>query len=470
MVALTGLAVTVEAYWRLPCSLIQTGRIDPVINPGMISPHVHKIVGASNINPNSTYDTLQTAGCTSCSIQADKSAYWAPQLYYNHPNGTYEEVGNSGMTVYYLGRGDNRTNAIPFPPGFRMSSGDNFARSFNYTAKTYLETRPIADRVTFACLDYNHPTPEHSGLNQTKCPDGLRAQVHFQSCWNGKDLYVDDNSQRHVAYMSGIDNGVCPPTHPVQLLHLFFEVLYSMDSVTQSDGGHFTFSNGDPTGYGWHGVFINGWDIPTLTSAIKTCAYNEGSDGNIGACPVLQASVDDNYDTTCPPRAQLINEPTRGLIAAMPGCNVQTFGPEPATDDTQFCPPGSPLPSINKIDTSKTPKPVTVRAVGAYQSLGCYTDNNTYGRALNGPRFSDTKNMTVENCVTFCENKNFAFAGLEYAQECYCGRSLSFGSKACDAQSCNMPCKGNSSQVCGAGGELSVYQKGGKARRAASLE
>ncbi len=371
------------------------------------------------------------------------------------------------MTVYYLGRGDNRTNAIPFPPGFKMASGDNFARSYNTTAKTYLGDRNIADRVSYACLDYDHPTPEQPGLNQTNCPGGLRAQVHFQSCWNGKELYVVDNSNSHVAYMSGIDNGVCPPTHPIQLLHVFVEVLYSMDSVTQSPGGHFTFSNGDPTGFGFHAVFINGWDIPTLESAIKTCAYNEDSDGNIGDCPVLQASVDDNYEKTCPPRAQLIDEPTRGLVANLPGCNVQTFGPEPATDDTQFCPPGHPLPAINAIDFSKTPKPTTVSGVGDYLSIGCYSDNNNVGRALNGPKYTDPTGMCVEDCIRFCEDKHFQYAGVEYAQECYCGRNLSFGSKAIDAGQCDTGCKGNSTQLCGGWGKVSVYQRGGKYRRSA---
>ncbi len=50
-VALTGLAVTVDAYWRMPCGLIQTGRVDAVINPGMISPHVHGLVGAASKFP-----------------------------------------------------------------------------------------------------------------------------------------------------------------------------------------------------------------------------------------------------------------------------------------------------------------------------------------------------------------------------------------------------------------------------------
>ena len=36
-------------------------------------------------------------------VQKDTSAYWTPQLYYAHANGSFEEVPNYGMTVYYVG-------------------------------------------------------------------------------------------------------------------------------------------------------------------------------------------------------------------------------------------------------------------------------------------------------------------------------------------------------------------------------
>ena len=227
-----------------------------------------------DIGFNSTYNDLRAANCTSCEVSADKSAYWTPLLYYQHSNGSFEEVPNIGMTVYYLGRGENRTNARPFPPGFQMVSGDAGARSYDDKTLTldngtyvngtcddgvcqggtfvegrqpngrYFIGRPISDRVSHACLDTS-PLPETPSLSRTSCINGVRTQIHFQSCWNGVDLYKSDNS--HVAYMSQIDNGICPPGYPVQLMHLFYEVLYSVDKINQ-DGGQFVFAQGDPTG------------------------------------------------------------------------------------------------------------------------------------------------------------------------------------------------------------------------------
>lgn len=43
----------VDAFWRMNCGTIQLGRIDPIINPGGISGHVHILAG-----PNSTLREL----------------------------------------------------------------------------------------------------------------------------------------------------------------------------------------------------------------------------------------------------------------------------------------------------------------------------------------------------------------------------------------------------------------------------
>jgi hypothetical protein len=116
--------------------------------------HLHLVDQVSDININSTQDTLSASPCTSCTIQADKSAYWTPQLYYAHADGTFEEVPNGGMAVYYLGRGDSG-GWKPFPKGLRMLSGNNAARSYDATALTVASGgRPIADRVS--CLTRNH--------------------------------------------------------------------------------------------------------------------------------------------------------------------------------------------------------------------------------------------------------------------------------------------------------------------------
>lgn len=126
-----------------------------------------------------------------------------------------------------------------------MLSGDAAARSFNDTPTSSITgAKPYGNRVSFNCLQ-DSPNPESPQMNMTNCDNGLRAQVQFQSCWDGVNNYLPDNS--HVAYMSDIDNGACPPGYPVQFMHLFFEVLYSVNNI-KLDGGKFVFAHGDPTG------------------------------------------------------------------------------------------------------------------------------------------------------------------------------------------------------------------------------
>ena len=50
---------------------------------------------------------------------------------------------------------------------------------------------------------------------QTGCTNVMRAQVNFQSCWDGVNLYLDGNAR--VDYLSGIDYGEYPPSHLVPI-------------------------------------------------------------------------------------------------------------------------------------------------------------------------------------------------------------------------------------------------------------
>ncbi|KAI9847201.1 MAG: hypothetical protein M1837_003065 [Sclerophora amabilis] len=485
-----------DGFWRLSCNLIQTGRIDPVVNPGRTSGHVHKISGASNINIDSTYESLQKASCTSCSVQADKSAYWTPMLYYQYADGSFQDVPNNGMAIYYLGRGDDKANLRPFPPGFRMLSGSPGLRSYDSSTLMYRGKRPVADRVSFACLD-GTPSKELNYMGKTDCKDGLRAQIHFQSCWNGKDLYLADNS--HVAYMSGLDNGQCPPTHPVPLVHLFYEVLYSVNQIKKENGGRFVFAQGDTTGYGFHGDFLNGWDNDTLTKATRECA-NTNSPA-VEDCAALKVTNDKKAGQNCPPRPPIIQEQTTGRLPRLPGCITVTSGPGRASISDMNCangstnppadqPPIPPRPLSSSLSsassasssttlrtsttrpsssTSTTLGTSTTRSSGStsptatskppnpaspWVYLGCASE--TTPRALTGASFAND-NMTPKLCQAFCEKSDMPLSGTEYGRECYCGAALPPNSRL-DQSGCTKPCKGDASSTCGGSNRLSVFK------------
>ena len=262
--------------------------------------------------------------------------YWSPQLYYQHGNGSFQDVPDGGMVVYYLNRGANASSTVAFPPGFRMVTGDSTLRSYDAKSLTYLGGRPIADRVSFKCLDSSGEIEETHSMTRTDCDTGMRAQMQFQTCWDGINTYKSDQS--HVAYLSELDNGACPPTHPVTLPHLFAEVLYFVNNVQRSQGGRFVFANGDTTGYGFHADFLNGWDAGVLENAVKNC-LNDPNIRDIQSCPILNESYNPDFPRTCPEQPPEVIEQVRGMLSKLPGCNPITSGPGAALQ--QLCPPGS---------------------------------------------------------------------------------------------------------------------------------
>lgn len=98
---------------------------------------------------------------------------------------------------------------------------------------------------------------------------------------------------------------------------------------------------------------------------------------------------------------------------------------------------------------------------GSWNFLGCYTDDVS-GRALPEgiPAPGGSNNMTVENCQNGCLQLGYSLAGVEYANQCYCGNTLENGSgPAPDGNAlCDMACTGDSSQTCGGPNRLDLYQ------------
>jgi Domain of unknown function (DUF1996) len=72
-----------------------------------------------------------------------------------------------------------------------MISGDSRLRSYDNNTLTYNNGQPIADRVSFHCIDSSEPNlAEEPHMFRTNCDQGLRAQILFQSCWDGVNTYL----------------------------------------------------------------------------------------------------------------------------------------------------------------------------------------------------------------------------------------------------------------------------------------
>lgn len=160
---------------------------------------------------------------------------------------TLQSLISSRQRVGYTGE-----KLLAFPEGFRMVAGNPFARSYTGAID--------AQAITYACLNYNGPpTKETNGFPTTNCPDGLRAQVYFPSCWDGVNLDSPDHKS-HVSYPASYNNGACPSSHPKHLISLFYEVIWNVNDFANEwygDTQPFVWAQGDPTGYGYHGDFVS---------------------------------------------------------------------------------------------------------------------------------------------------------------------------------------------------------------------
>ncbi|KXJ95039.1 WSC domain-containing protein [Microdochium bolleyi] len=450
--ALLGLACLVaqaSAFWRLPCgSPLIVERSDPIVNPGVPSGHSHTIMGANSFNFTMEGDFTSRATCTTCKVKEDMSNYWFPNLYFQGKDGSFTAVKQTGgALVYYLQRQDKKDpeyskGLIAFPEGFRMLAGTPSLRSYSNT----LEQRA----VNYVCLGTNEP--HANNMPNVNCPGGLRSQIVFPSCWDGKNL-DSANHKSHVAYPSAMDNGFCPPTHPKRFITIFVEVVWQVDAFKDmwptAGKNPFVFSNGDPTGYGFHGDFVNGWDVDVLQKAITTCTDPSGV---IEYCKAFTLLPDSGMNT-CKRLAHIDEEILGSNMKSLPGCNPVQAGPQAAS------PPGS-CKAPGTIPPQPIPPFANVKPTKNWRFVTCGLDGNGLpGRTLSGASYANNNN-TVENCVDFCQKKGFRFAGVEYSAECFCGNTIPKDRmpKQGSLGSCNMPCSGNKKQMCGGSGQIGIYE------------
>lgn len=67
--------------------------------------------------------------------------------------------------------------------------------------------------------------------------------------------------------------------------------------------------------------------------------------------------------------------------------------------------------------------------------------NRDVGRTIGEATYTDTANMTDENCISYCSSKGFQYAGTEYSQEC-CTSSYTAFSPPLDDLHPLMMCQG----------------------------
>ncbi|KAG8842004.1 hypothetical protein FRC20_004683, partial [Serendipita sp. 405] len=89
---------------------------------------------------------------------------------------------------------------------------------------------------------------------------------------------------------------------------------------------------------------------------------------------------------------------------------------------------------------------------------GCWTDNVGHQRALDR-NMGGTGDMTPAKCQNLCEAEGFSLAGVEYGRECFCGNAIFGNNRPSSDGICNMPCSGDTNQMCGGPDAINIYVK-----------
>jgi len=324
---------------RFGCSQLVTERLDPLVNPGVPqTAHLHQIVGGNAFNVTMDHNKLNipaAATCTSCQFIEDFSNYWTAVMFFRARNGTYKRVpqlGNQfleksrgGMTVYYIPPYDGKTTVTAFQPGFRMLVGNP-----NLRTRQELRSGRGVKQLSFRCFQKYVGESMNSapgGGNDTTefpprpCTGGIRANIYFPTCWDGKNLDSPDHKS-HVAYPETGTfeaGGTCPNSHPVKIPQILYETIWDTSqfndrSLWPEDGSQpFVFSTGDATGYGQHGDYIFGWKGDSLQRAMDArCGGKYG-----GYCPQLTNQTWEVANGCT--QKQKVAENVEGWLTELPG-------------------------------------------------------------------------------------------------------------------------------------------------------
>lgn len=334
-------------------------RLDPALFPGQESPHLHSFDGGNGISLDTSFGGLQTSTCTSARIKPDNSLYWRPTLFWNGNNTGFYRVPEKFLKIYYKfgDAGNVKANVSEFPEDFQMIAGDPFKRADG--------DNPAS--INWACLGDNYARIDSKGFPTgfTSCKEGLTTEITFPSCWNGKAI-DPKNPSSHMAYPTNSGKGLeaCPSGfQTARFPTIFIEFWYDVsafDGQYKSTDTPWVLAQGDPTGFGWHADFKNGWKKGVLAKATAdngycNCGCGCGTD-QMKQC-FGQDQVNDDSDSTfksCSAQAAFPGEDSK-VLQKLPGCNPIQAGPSRATQATgSSCTSAAVKDTVNSILSTAT--------------------------------------------------------------------------------------------------------------------
>ncbi|KFX87861.1 hypothetical protein O988_09253, partial [Pseudogymnoascus sp. VKM F-3808] len=214
-----------------------------------------------------------------------------------------------------------------------------------------------------------------------------------------------------------------------------------------------------PENWTYKGCYVDN----VAARALSGAAYNSGTALTESACAAYCGTKGFKYAGVEYSAECYCGNTLTAAIADEADCTMTCSG-----NEDELC--GGPN-RLNVFASTATPATTSAAptssavAVPGWTAGGCYTDNVNTRSLTQGMAVAGNAAMTVELCLSACAAAGYKIAGLEYASQCYCGNEFANGGAPApdgDAQ-CNMPCDGNTAELCGGPDRLNVYLKDGTA-------
>ena len=434
-------------------------RLDPIVNPGTCSSHVHSVFGAASFGKRITDSDLQSSVETSANVLPNKSLYWAPSMYVYDPATQLFRLIPTYARAYYRFNERFLQDTNPFPINFRVVVG-------NAKRKSKYEPGEARDDISWLQKGSRRDTnsQDHSSWDEyieafgyrTDPEEYLEMNVNFPECIAidamGKPTLDSDDHRSHMAYVER--NEPCPVSHPYRVPRLNLEVRYELDKLVESlgkdvvqDPSNWFLSNGDHTGAGAHADFISGWDESVLKEAIRDCRGGNAESGCILTQFFSSSRAEDRAK-----RVALLKEDTfpheeishiKELIIVPDGsCSASAPSTKPSTSTTSFEP--SSRPSDSRTPTPSAPPSTPTRKCDTAAERKCRS--NCFVRRECG---SDPNS----SCHSVCRHKCCNQSGIpqdSITRQCNTATEKKCRSKCFHNQSCGIDeeCKTKCRQRC----------------------
>jgi hypothetical protein len=292
--------------FRFLCSAGQVAPDDPIVYPGQPGrSHLHQFFGNTGANAYSTYESLRTAGQSTCTSPLNRSGYWVPALL----DGKGSVVRPDVVSIYYKrwpatdfhcgAKGGFPTAfnvegiaCLPLPNGLRFIMGFNMLNpgAMRTGAVQFLCTEDLVNNETMTQA-VNRCRAKAAGGVVTH----LIARIEAPDCWDGKNLDSADH-RSHVAYSAYSDNPDgsngwgylrCPTTHPYVIPMFTMNIQYTIlpgDDTTRWHYSSDEMITGAAPGTTFHGDWFGAWD-PTAQAMWTDNCINKDLNctaGNLG--------------------------------------------------------------------------------------------------------------------------------------------------------------------------------------------